>query len=141
MTDAPVIVVYDGVCGLCNRLNRFLIARDRNDVFRLASLQSVVAHSLLQRHGLLADNLDTFYLVVDAGSPRERIFSRSEAVVEIMRRLGPPWSAVGGVFALLPRFLRDWHYNQVAKNRYRIFGHYDVCPLPAEKDRRKFIEV
>ncbi|HZR31823.1 MAG TPA: DCC1-like thiol-disulfide oxidoreductase family protein [Terriglobales bacterium] len=144
MPEVPsqsAIILYDGVCGLCNRFNRFILSRDRHDRFRLASLQSNFARDLLQRHGLSPGNLDTVYLVLDAGTPQERFFGRSEAVVNIMRRLGPFWRVLGGAFALLPRLVRDWLYNLVARSRYRIFGRYDVCPLPSEKDGRKFIEV
>ena len=144
MHDVPgesAIILYDGVCGLCDRFNRFIVSRDRHDRFRLASLQSNFARQLLQRHGLSPDNLDTVYLVLDAGTPKEKLLGRSQAVVNIMRRLGLVWRVLGGAFSLLPGFVRDWLYNLVARNRYRIFGRYNVCPLPSEKDRRKFIEV
>ena len=82
MHDVPgesAIILYDGVCGLCDRFNRFIVSRDRHDRFRLASLQSNFARQLLQRHGLSPDNLDTVYLVLDAGTPKEKLLGRSEA--------------------------------------------------------------
>src|SRR5437868_5904127 len=118
MHDLPgesAIILYDGVCGLCNRFNRFIVSRDRHDRFRLASLQSNFARELLQRHGLSPDALDTVYLVLDAGTPGETLVRRSEAVVNIMRGLGPFWRILGGASALLPRFVRDWLYNLVAR--------------------------
>ncbi|HKR60260.1 MAG TPA: DUF393 domain-containing protein, partial [Pyrinomonadaceae bacterium] len=79
--ESITVVLYDGVCGLCNRLNQFLLRRDGQDRFRFASLQSDVAAQLLQRHGTDAIDLDTVYVVADYGMPNERLLSRSDAVL------------------------------------------------------------
>ena len=136
--NAPTVVLYDGVCGLCNRLNQFLLKRDGHDRFRFASLQSEVAAQLLQRHGADAIDLDTVYVVVDYGKPGERLLSRSDAILHVLQRVGGIWS-FAGAGKILPKSLRDAFYNLVATNRYRVFGKYDVCLMPEERFKHKFL--
>jgi predicted DCC family thiol-disulfide oxidoreductase YuxK len=134
------IILYDGVCGLCNGLNRFLLKRDKHDRFRFASLQSEFAASLLKQHGINAVDLDTVYVVVDHGQASERLLARSDAILHVLRQLGGIWN----VFRLgiaVPKSLRDALYNVVARNRYRVFGKYDVCLMPEERYRRKFLDI
>lgn len=136
--NAQTVVLYDGVCGLCNRLNQFLLERDRHDRFRFASLQSEVAAQLLQRHGADAIDLDTVYVVVDYGEPGERLLSRSDAILHVLQQVGGIWSfAAAG--KILPKSLRDAFYDLVATNRYRVFGKYDVCLMPEERFKHKFL--
>ena len=136
--NAPTVVLYDGVCGLCNRLNQFLLKRDRHDRFRFASLQSDFAAKLLERHGADAIDLDTVYVVVDYGEPNERSLSRSDAILNVLQRLGGVWS-LSAAGKIVPRPVRDAFYKLVATNRYRVFGKYDVCLMPEEKYRAKFL--
>jgi predicted DCC family thiol-disulfide oxidoreductase YuxK len=134
------IILYDGVCGLCNRLVQFILKHDSRDRFRFASLQSDFASQLLQRHGAAPGDLDTMYVVLDHELAEERLVSRSEAGVLVLRELDGGWATLGAMLRLLPAWLRNWGYNLIARNRYRIFGKYDSCPLPSEKDRRKFLD-
>ena len=134
------IILYDGVCGLCNRLVQFVLKRDSRDRFRFASLQSPFADRILQRFGANPQDLDTVYVVVNYGQPDERLAARSDAVILILRELGGFWNALSWLLRALPRWLRDWKYNVVARYRYRVFGKYDSCPLPQEKDKRKFLD-
>jgi len=133
------IILYDGVCGLCNRLVQFVLKRDSHDRFRFAFLQSDFATRVLRRHGAAPEDLDTMYVVLDHALPAERLVSRSEAAVVVLRELGGGWSVLSVVLRWLPGWLRNWSYNLIARNRYRIFGKYDLCPLPAEKNRAKFL--
>jgi predicted DCC family thiol-disulfide oxidoreductase YuxK len=135
------IILYDGVCGLCNRLVQFVLRHDSQDRFRFASLQSDFTVCLLHRHDVAPENLDTMYLVVDHNLPGERLASRSDAVVGVLLELDGGWSVLGLVLKMLPRWLRNWGYNLVARNRYRIFGKYDACPIPSGKDRHKFLDL
>ena len=137
--NALSVVLYDGVCGLCNRLNQFLLKRDRHDRFRFASLQSDFAAKLLQRHGADAIDLDTVYVVVDYGEPSERLLSRSDAILHVLQRLGGIWSLTAAG-KIVPKPLRDAFYKVVATNRYRVFGKYDVCLMPEERHKRKFLD-
>jgi len=135
---AHPILLYDGVCGLCNRLVQFVLKRDAGAHFRFASLQSNFASRILQRHGLDPHDLDTLYVVEEPG---ERLTARSDAVISLLRQLGGPWGAVAVLLRALPRRLRDWGYGVVARNRYRLFGKYESCLLPQEKYQHRFLDV
>lgn len=138
-TNSNSIVLYDGVCGLCNRLVQFILKRDKRDYFRFASLQSDWSSTLLQRHNLDPHDLDTVYVVVDYAKPAERLLARSDAILFLLGKLGGIWKvAVVGKF--LPRTLRDAMYGLVARNRYRVFGKYESCMLPEQKHRAKFLD-
>lgn len=134
------IVLYDGVCGLCNRLNQFLLKRDTHDRFRFASLQSKFAEDLLARHGADACDLDTVYVAIDYGKPNERLLARSDAILHALNQLDGiwKWARAGRV---LPKALRDGIYKVVARNRYRVFGKHESCLLPEPKYRDKFLDV
>jgi predicted DCC family thiol-disulfide oxidoreductase YuxK len=136
----PPILLYDGVCGLCNRSVQFILRHDLRVLFRFASLQSPSAQTILVRHGADPADLDTVYLVVNYNQPDEALLARSDAVADILGRLGGVWNLLGAVLRIIPRPLRDWGYNLVARNRYRIFGHYDTCPLPTPETRSRFLD-
>lgn len=137
---ANPIVLYDGVCGLCNRLNQFLLKRDHRDRFRFASLQSEFADSLLRRHGIKGLDLDTVYLVVDYRLSSERLLSRSDAILQVLSELGGVWS-IFTIGRVLPKGIRNRIYNFVARNRYRVFGKYETCLLPEKQYQHKFLDV
>jgi predicted DCC family thiol-disulfide oxidoreductase YuxK len=134
------IVLYDGVCGLCNRSVQFILRRDRAGVFRFASLQGQVAAGILARHGANPSDLDTMYVVVGGNEAQERLLPRSDAVLYIGRRLGGLWGFLAGVMELVPRAVRDWGYAAVARHRYQVFGRYDACPLPRAETRERFLD-
>jgi predicted DCC family thiol-disulfide oxidoreductase YuxK len=134
------ILLFDGVCGLCNRLVQFLLKRDVHDRLRFASLQSKLAASLLTKHGLDANDLDTVYLVVDHGETSERVLARSDAILYALDQLGGIWK-LAAAGKLLPKGVRDAFYNLVARNRYRVFGKYDTCMLPEERHRKRFLDT
>lgn len=134
------LVLYDGVCGLCNRTVQFILRRDRQDRFRYAPLQGPFAHEILARHGIDAGDLNTIYLVYDVGKPTERLLSRSRAVLHILKVLGGFWRLVAG-FGVLPTSVLDAIYRWVSRRRYRWFGQYDRCPIPRPDERRKFIDL
>jgi len=139
-TESHPIVLYDGVCGLCNRLNQFLLKRDRYDRLRFASLQSEFAGNILRRHSLDPLDLDTVCIVVNHGTSDERVLARSDAIIHVVRLLGGFWqAAVLGM--VIPKVLRDALYKLVATNRYRVFGKSDSCILPEPRHRGKFIEI
>jgi predicted DCC family thiol-disulfide oxidoreductase YuxK len=140
MTDASnPIVLYDGVCGLCNRLVQFILQRDRRDVFRFASLQSPLAAEILARHSMPHD-LNSVNVVLHHQQPGERILERSDAINYVLTELGVPWSFGAKLGSLLTHRLRDSAYNLIARNRYRIWGKYETCPLPDPSRRHKFLD-
>lgn len=136
---SKLLVLYDGTCGLCNKTNQFILARDRRDQFLFATLQGPLAAELLARHGRRAEALDTSYVVVRPGTPEERVLDRSRAGLFVLGRLGGLWS-LAGVFRLVPRLLADAVYDFVARHRYGWFGKSDHCVLPSPRDRAKFVD-
>jgi predicted DCC family thiol-disulfide oxidoreductase YuxK len=137
----PPILLYDGVCGLCNRFVQFILRRDRNAIFRFASLQSAFAARILARHGVNPTGVDTVYVVINHELPGEALLSRSDAVAFVLKQLGGSWRPAASLLQLMPKFLRDPAYNAVARHRYRIFGRLDACPLPSEKDQSRFLDL
>lgn len=134
------IVLYDGVCGLCNRLVQFLLKHDRRDRLRFASLQSDFASKILTNHGANPHDLDTVYVVVNHGEKGERLLARSDAILALGKEIGGIWS-VASAGKVLPRVLRDGIYNLVARNRYRVFGKHESCMMPEGRYRWKFKDV
>jgi predicted DCC family thiol-disulfide oxidoreductase YuxK len=135
------ILLYDGVCGLCNRFVQFILRRDRNAVFRFASLQSALAASILARHGANPSALDTVYVAVNYELPDEYLLSRSDAAIFVLKQLPGLWRPAAYVAQRVPKFLLDAAYNVVARNRYQIFGRSDSCPLPRDQDRIRFLDL
>jgi predicted DCC family thiol-disulfide oxidoreductase YuxK len=135
------ILLYDGVCGLCNRLNQFVLRRDPAGIFRFASLQSALAARTLSRHGADATDLDTVYVLVNPDQPDEYLLARSDAAIFVLKQLGGFWGLLGFVAQFKPRFLRDWGYRIVARNRYRFFGRSETCMLPSSENRDRFLDV
>jgi predicted DCC family thiol-disulfide oxidoreductase YuxK len=136
--ETHTLVLYDGVCGLCNRLVAFLIRHDRRDEFRFAPLQSSTARTLLRRYGLNPDDLDSVVVIADFGGPTERALTRSQAALWAIGRVGGSWR-IFVVGRVIPLPLREVLYKAIANRRYRIFGKYDECPLPKSEDRHKFL--
>jgi predicted DCC family thiol-disulfide oxidoreductase YuxK len=134
------IVLYDGVCGLCNRVTQFLLEHDHKDLFRYASLQSDFARKILLRHGANPTELDTVCVVLNYETPEEKLFVRSDAVLYLGRELGGIW-AVMAWSRVIPRALRDAIYNLVARNRYEVFGKDETCMLPEPRHRNKFLDA
>ena len=135
------ILLYDGVCGLCNGLVQFSLKRDANQRLRFASLQSDFAGKVLQRHGLDAHDLDTVYFVENCGRAGERLASRSDAVISVLRLIGGSWAIAAAPLQIIPGSIRDWGYGIIARNRYRIFGKSESCLLPDAKYRERFLDL
>jgi predicted DCC family thiol-disulfide oxidoreductase YuxK len=133
------LVLYDGICGLCNRLNQFILKRDSRDRFRFAALQSSIAGELLHRYGRDPGDLNTVYLIANYGTRDERLLSKGRAVLFVLRALGGIWS-LGRIFELLPSRFLDWLYDVVARRRYRWFGRFDACVVPQPNHRAKFLD-
>lgn len=130
------VVLFDGVCGLCNWSIDFLIRRDRRGALRFAPLQSPVAQALLLAHGL--DPTEFSSAVVLDGS---RVYRRSDAALHALSRLGSYWRAFALAARVLPRPVRDAIYDRVAHNRYRWFGKRDSCRLPSAAERDRFLST
>ena len=134
------IFLFDGVCGLCSKLVQFVLPKDPQGKFQFASLQSQFATELLKQYSINPKALNTFFVVADYDLPTQRVLSKSDAAAFVLSNLGGAWS----LFALikyLPKPLRNWGYDLVATNRYKIFGKEDACQLPSESTKDRFIEV
>lgn len=144
IADAPVLMFYDGLCGFCNATVQWLLKRDHHDRFQFAAQQSALAEEVLERHGIdqrkmLSDN--SVYLVMGLGTPNEKVLQRSDVSVQCLFSLGGVWQVLGYGFQLVPRFVRDWCYGVVARNRFRIAGRYESCPMPSAAQRAKFLGI
>jgi predicted DCC family thiol-disulfide oxidoreductase YuxK len=133
------LVLYDGVCGLCNRLLKFLLGHDHRSVFRFASLQSATGKAMVARWGGDPEDLSSFYVVVDFRTPQARIVTKSDAAFFVARELGWPWTLARAA-RVLPLALRNRLYDVIARNRYRVFGRYEQCLIPSEESRSRFLE-
>lgn len=134
------LVLYDGVCGLCNRLNIFILRHDKRGQFQFAAMQSTIGVRMLKAHGKDPDFLQTFFLITDYESQQAKLLSRTQASIFIANALGWPWKSAGLVARLLPLSLLDKCYDYVAQNRYRMFGRYDSCPVPKPEYRERFLD-
>lgn len=135
---ATPVLLYDGVCGVCNRAVQTVLRFDPHGSLRFAALDSVFAKAIIERHPEIQD-VDSMVFVDDPGQPTERVAVRSSAVQRVANYLGGPWKLLAALRVLPTRF-RDWLYDRLAAVRYRIFGKYDTCPLPPPEVRARFIE-
>ena len=133
------VLLYDGVCGLCNRTVQFVLRRDGEKRFRFAPLQSAFAARLLGKKGVGASDLSSVYIAVFR-EEGEILLKQSDAVLWVMEKLPGIWPGVARVLRFVPRTVRDWGYRVIARSRYQLFGRYDTCPIPRESDRERFIE-
>ncbi|MCD9030626.1 thiol-disulfide oxidoreductase DCC family protein [Luteimonas sp. Y-2-2-4F] len=131
--DGRAIVVFDGVCVLCNGWVDFLLARDARERYRFAAMQAPAGRALLARHGLDPDAPRSLLLIDAQGAHTD-----SEAVVRVLAGLGGAWRAVA-LARLLPRAVRDPAYRWLARHRYRWFGRRAACRVPAPSERDRFL--
>ncbi len=128
------IILFDGVCNLCNGFVNFLIPRDKNNNFLFGSLQSAAVKELLKKYDYNVQNITTVILLEN-----DHLFTQSTAVLKIFRKMGGLWPWMYG-FIIIPKPVRDIIYNLVAKNRYRMFGRKDACMIPTLALKAKFLE-
>jgi predicted DCC family thiol-disulfide oxidoreductase YuxK len=136
--DVRRIVLYDGLCGMCDAVVQFLLRRDRKDAFRFAPQQGEAARQVLARHALDSATMETICVIENYNSPQEAVYTRSDAALLIAEGLGGIWTLTLAA-RLLPRSFRDACYDFVARNRYRIFGRRTECRLPCEEDKHRFL--
>ncbi|TMI66102.1 MAG: thiol-disulfide oxidoreductase DCC family protein [Bacteroidetes bacterium] len=128
------IILFDGVCNLCNNSVQFIIKRDKKKQFSFASLQGNFGQEFLKKHSLPADNFNSFILLED-----EKIYTRSTGALRMLKHLGGGLGLLYG-FIILPKFIRDGVYNWIAKNRYKWFGKKDACMIPTPELKEKFLD-
>lgn len=131
--DADRVILFDGVCKLCNAWSNFIIRYDKCYRFRLCSVQSVEGQKILRHFNFPTDHFDTM-LYVEGG----RYYQKSDAFFHVIKGLGWPWRALC-LFAVLPRRWRDYGYDRIALNRYALFGRYDYCRLPTADHEGRYL--
>jgi predicted DCC family thiol-disulfide oxidoreductase YuxK len=127
------IILFDGICNLCNGFVQFVIAHDPSGRFKFASLQSETAQNLLTDIPTSDQNLDSVVLIQNG-----HIYKRSTAALRILRHLSGGWPLLY-LFIILPAFFRDWVYDIIAKNRYRWLGQRESCLLPTPALKSRFL--
>ncbi|MBA3985033.1 MAG: thiol-disulfide oxidoreductase DCC family protein [Flavobacteriales bacterium] len=134
MESKKKIILFDGVCNLCNNSVVFIIKRDKKDIFRFAAIQSEEGEKLIQKHQIDTSKTDSIILVEG-----DSYSVKSTAALRIARNL-KGINPVLYIFIVLPAFIRNWVYDFIAKNRYRWFGKKDSCMIPTPELRSKFLE-
>jgi predicted DCC family thiol-disulfide oxidoreductase YuxK len=135
------LVLYDGMCGFCNRLLQLLLVADHRDraVFDFASLQSATGRAIVESAGGHPEELNSFYVSANYRTPKALVITRGEAALFVAGELGWPWKLTSLIRALPSAWL-DRAYDLVARNRYRIFGRDEQCLAPRPEFRNRFVE-
>ena len=128
----PLIILFDGVCNLCNGFVNFLIDQDTSNRFKFASLQSEFGEKVLVNNNLQTDDYQSVIVLVG-----DELFTKSAAIFKVIERL-PKWRWLR-FFKVFPSFILDAIYGFVAQNRYRIFGKRESCRLPTPELRERFL--
>lgn len=131
---ADPILLYDGVCGLCNSTVQFILAQDKHKKFRFAALQNSFGQGILTAAALPNQELSSVVLVENG-----RILTRSAAVFRILNLLGGIWRLLA-LLRVVPRTLTDHIYDFIAHRRYAWFGKYDSCQIPKAETRARFLD-
>ena len=132
--EGKKIILFDGVCNLCNGAIQFVLKRDKKDVFRYAALQSGIGQQMISERGIDTSITDSIILV----EPGVAYYTKSEAALEIAREFGGLWPLFQ-IFKWMPATLRDLVYDFVARNRYSWFGKKDQCMIPTPELQAKFL--
>lgn len=127
------IILFDGVCNLCNSSVTFAIKRDKNDIFRFAALQSEIGMQLISKFKIDTSQTDSIILIEG-----NKYYEKSSAALHIAKHLSGGWPLLYG-FIILPKFIRNAVYDFIAKNRYKWFGKKESCMIPTPELQAKFL--
>jgi len=128
------VMLFDGVCNMCSGWVHFAIARDPAANLRFAAIQSSHGRDFLRCRGLPTDRFETFYLI-DSG----RVFEKSTGLLRMAGYLRWPWPLLKAIW-IVPTPLRDWLYDRIARNRYRLFGRRQTCLVPTPEIADRFLD-
>ncbi|RKR13159.1 putative DCC family thiol-disulfide oxidoreductase YuxK [Maribacter vaceletii] len=129
------IILFDGICNLCNGAIQFIIKRDTQNLFLFTPLQSKAGKKLLEERKIDTKNMDSILLI----DPNVAYYIKSDAALEIVKNLSTPWRFIR-IFKVLPIGFRDFVYDFIAKNRYRWFGKEEQCMIPTPELKTKFLD-
>ncbi len=132
MTNYPIIL-FDGICNLCNKAVQYVIKNDPGEIFKFATLQSHTGQRLLKEHKLSGLNFNSFILIQEG-----YVFTRSTAALKVAQKLNGHIKLLYG-FIIVPTFIRDLVYNFISKNRYKWFGKRETCMNPTPSLQRRFL--
>ncbi|MCX6160803.1 MAG: thiol-disulfide oxidoreductase DCC family protein [Ignavibacteriae bacterium] len=127
------LILFDGVCNFCNSSVNFVIDRDKENIFKFASLQSDTGQKILRDNNLPLNEFNTFLLM-----ERGLLYTKSTAAIKVTRYLGGAWKLLY-VFIIIPPVIRNFFYDLIARNRYKWFGKKDSCRIPTPEERAKFL--
>ena len=128
------LVIFDGVCNLCNGAVQFIIVHDAKRKFMFTPLQSATGQEVLRQYGLPTNDFESFIYIRDG-----KIYQRSTAALFVLKDIGGLWAMLYA-FIIVPQFFRNWVYDKVARSRYRIFGKKDSCMVPSPEIKARFID-
>lgn len=128
------VIFFDGICNLCNASVQFAIERDKKNLFKFTALQGEYAKAVLPKFNVDLNQLNSIILLEDG-----QLYTKSTAALKIARKLNGLWPALY-VFILVPKFIRDWFYDIIAKNRYKWWGRQESCWLPTPELKQRFID-
>lgn len=142
LPSVPYLVLYDGVCGLCNHAVQFILKRDPPGRFHFVPLQSAAAQAVLERHELHSPapepTYDSFILLLAPGTPQESALIKWQAALRTAEGLGGGYKLLARCAFWIPLRTGNWIYDQIAVRRYRWFGKHDTCLLPSPSERTRF---
>lgn len=127
------IILFDGLCNLCNGSVNFILKSDKQGKFKFASLQSEIGIELTKKYNIDTNIIDSIVLIKN-----DSVFTKSSAVLEILKDMPIGWRLFR-IGIILPKFVRDWLYDIIAKRRYKIFGKKDECPIPPKDVQDRFL--
>lgn len=128
------IILFDGVCNLCDSAVQFIIKYDKKDVFRFVALQSELGQEILKHIGINSKNIDSIVLY----EPGIAYYYKSSAALEIAKNLGG-FFHFGTIFRIIPTGIRNQLYDYIAKNRYQWYGKTETCMIPSKELKNKFL--
>lgn len=135
MEKEKKIILFDGVCNLCNGFVQFVIKHDTNDIFRFASLQSEIGQQLISKRNIDTSKIDSVILI----APGTAYYVKSDAVLQIGRHIRG-YRTISKILNLIPRGLRNIVYDFTASNRYKWYGKKDQCMIPTPELKGKFLD-
>tara|TARA_R110002033_G_scaffold41236_6_gene81836 strand:+ start:1349 stop:1765 length:417 start_codon:yes stop_codon:yes gene_type:complete len=134
MNENNKIILFDGVCNLCNSSVQYVIRRDKSNAYRFAALQSEIGKKLVEERGIDTSQIDSIILI----EPGVAYYTKSTAALKIAQSFGGVWQLTS-VFEWIPEKIRDWVYDYIAKNRYKWYGKKEVCMVPSPENNERFL--
>ncbi|GGE42270.1 thiol-disulfide oxidoreductase DCC family protein [Psychroflexus planctonicus] len=136
LPEGKMLILFDGVCHFCNDSVRFILKRDKYDLFYFASLQSELGQQMTKERDIDTEKVDSIILI----DPGNAYYIKSTAALEIAKKLTGLWPILG-IFSYLPESFRNWFYDFVARNRYSWFGKMETCPMPSPEEKSRFLDT